>query len=598
MKWYQITEMIQKDQITRITWKRLLLAFILIGVAAAFRVWPLESLQTRLAWLTFYPAVMLVAVYGGVAVGIIATSLSCVMIIFLWPLLATQPFINDSADWLGVAVFVLTCMMISFVAEAMRCANIRAKQAQEQAQQANQTKSIFLANMSHELRTPLNAILGYSQLMQRDEFLSAKHREYLKTINRSGEHLLSLINDVLIIAKIESKGITLELSNFNLHMLIQDLQKMFQAQADEKNIALKISGLDDMPTYLYGDEKKIRVILINLIGNAIKFTHKGCIILSLSFKESAGQSFMKVVVEDTGVGIVEGDITKLFQYFVQTESGRKSGSGTGLGLAISQEYIKLMGGEISATSYIDKGSIFRFTIKIALGKGDYDHDHNQLRCVVGIKQGFAIPRILVVEDIEENRCLLVDLLSSIGFEVREAMNGKEAVEVFKQWHPDLIWMDIRMPVMDGLEATKLIRGTKEGMKVKIVALSAHVLEGEVTEILTAGCDGFVGKPYLEREIFEAMAKNLTLDYVYKTIQDEEFSAITDSKIDDEQIKKIPEPLFIELQKALLELDSKRILGVIEKITEIDMTLGASFKTLAGNMNYTQLLSLLQNKNVR
>jgi len=397
MKIYQINQKIKNNQITAITWKRLIVAFILIIVATALRIWPLESLGTRLAWLTFYPAVMLAAVYGGVIVGIIATTLSCVMIIFLWPLFSTQSFIKESADWLGMAVFFLTCMMISFVAEAMRCANIRAKQAQEQAQLANQAKSIFLANMSHELRTPLNAILGYSQMMQRDTFISAQHREYMEIIDRSGEHLLSLINDVLTIAKIESKGITLEPSNFNLHILIQDLQNMFQAQAHEKNIILTISGLDDMPTYLYGDEKKIRVILINLIGNAVKFTHKGKIIVSLSFRELVGQSFMTAVVEDTGVGILEEDMTKLFQYFVQTESGRKSNSGTGLGLAISQEYIKLMGGAISATSHIDEGSIFRFNIKIARGKDD--DDQHQLKYVIGIKKGVTIPRILVVEDI-------------------------------------------------------------------------------------------------------------------------------------------------------------------------------------------------------
>lgn len=593
MEWHMKRQI---NQITEITWKRLIVAFILIGIAAALRVWPLESLETRLAWLTFYPAVMLAAVYGGVAAGMIATTLSCIIIVFLWPILATVPFIRESADWLGMAVFFLTCTMISFVAEAMRCANLRAKQAQEEAQLANQAKSIFLANMSHELRTPLNAILGYSQMMQRDQFLSPQYREYLKTINRSGEHLLSLINDVLTIAKIESKKVTLEAANFNLHMLIQDLQRMFQAQTDEKNIVIKVNGLDEMPKYLYGDEKKLRVILINLIGNAVKFTNKGSISISFSFQEVADQLFMTVAVKDTGVGILEEDIAKLFQYFVQTESGRKSNSGTGLGLAISQEYIKLMGGEISVTSHIDKGSIFRFKIRIILGKGDND-ERSQLRYVVSIKKGFEIPRILVVEDIEENRCLLVKLLSDIGFDVREAINGKEAVEVFKQWHPHFIWMDIRMPVMDGLEATKLIRDTEDGMKVKIVALSAHVLEGEVTEILTAGCDGFVAKPYREGEIFDIMGKHLTVEYVYNTIQDEECDSIADAKLDDEQIKGIPEPLLMELQNSILELDSKKILETIEKITKINPTFGAALKKLAEKMNYSQLLLLSKNMEV-
>lgn len=583
----------QISQTTKITWKRLLLAFIFIIVAAGLRVWPLEILENRLAWLTFYPAVMLSAVYGGVVVGVLATSLSCIIIVFLWSTLATQPFVNESADWLGMVVFFLTCTMISFVAEAMRRANIRAKQAQEEAQLANQVKSTFLANMSHELRTPLNAILGYSQMMQRDALISPEHREYLKTINRSGEHLLSLINEVLTIAKIESKGVTLEFSNFNLHMLIQDLQKMFQVQVNEKNIVLTIMGLAEMPKFLYGDEKKLKVILINLIGNAVKFTQKGSILVSFSFKDLVNEAVMTVVVADTGVGIVEEDIAKLFQYFVQTESGRKNGSGTGLGLAISQEYIKLMGGEISVTSGIGTGSTFRFTIKISRGTENMDQQRRQVKYVIGIKQGFSIPRILVAEDVEENRCLLVKMLSSVGFEVREAANGQETLKVFEQWQPHFIWMDIRMPVMDGLEATKRIRATKDGMQVKIVALSAHVLAGEVTEILAAGCDGFVGKPYQEYEIFETMAAKLTLEYVYRPMDSTESDLIVDVKKNYDTMSDIPQPLRGELEESLLELDSKKIMATIEKITKIDAKLGTSLKMLAKNMNYTQLLLLAQ-----
>lgn len=587
----------QINQTTKITWKRLLLAFVFILIAAGLRVWPLESLENRLAWLTFYPAVMLSAIYGGVIVGVLVTILSCISIVFLWFILAAQPFVNEAADWLGMAVFFLTCTMISFVAEAMRRANIRAKQAQKEAQLANQVKSTFLANMSHELRTPLNAILGYSQMMQRDALISSEHREYLKTINRSGEHLLSLINDVLTIAKIESQGITLEVSNFNFHMLIQDLQKMFEVQVKEKNILLTITGLTEIPNYLYGDEKKLRVILINLIGNAVKFTHKGSILVSFSVAEVANEAMMTVMVTDTGVGILEEDMEKLFQYFVQTESGKENGSGTGLGLAISQEYIKLMGGEISVTSSIGTGSTFRFTIKISRGREDKEQQRHKLQSVVSIKPGTFVPRILVVEDVAENRCLLVKLLSSSGLEVEEAVNGREAVRLFEDWKPHFIWMDIRMPVMDGLEATKRIRATKDGSLVKIVALSAHVLAGEVAEILDAGCDGFVGKPYQEYEIFKTMAEKISLEYVYESVEREESDRIVDDEKNYETISEIPKLLRGELQNSLLELDSKRIMETIEKIAKIDAKLGIFLKILAMNMNYTQLL-LLANTEAR
>ncbi|HET7733922.1 MAG TPA: ATP-binding protein, partial [Paludibacter sp.] len=523
-------------QITHLNWKRLIVTFMLVAIAAALRVWPLQSLGSMLAWLTFYPAVMIISIYGGLWSGLIATLFTCLIVSFGWPLIVAQPFIRSHADLLGMVVFVITGSMISTVSEAMRRANRKAFEAQKQAQQANLAKSSFLANMSHELRTPLNAILGYSHLMQKDTTLHAENIEYLQIINRSGEHLLALINDVLEISKIEAKRVTLDPVNFDIHELMQDIRKMFELKTNDKGLKFFIKGVDELPRFILADETKLRIILINLISNAVKFTIEGSVTVRLSLKKETHEDiFLQVEVKDTGVGIAGEEKNKLFQDFVQTDSGKKSKGGSGLGLAISQDYARLMGGEITAESVLGQGSTFSANVKIQIAGEDCLMLEADQKQVIGLVEDQKIPRVLVAEDTDESRLLLVKILKSVGLDVREAANGKEAVEIAKAWNPDFIWMDVRMPVLDGLDATRLVKASDSGRNIKIVALSAHVLGEERREIYDAGCDGFVAKPFKENEIFDCLEKFLALKFKYTEVEKDTVTKLSDSALSLEKL---------------------------------------------------------------
>jgi signal transduction histidine kinase/DNA-binding NarL/FixJ family response regulator len=469
--------------------------------------------------------------------------------------------------------------------------------AKEAAEAANAAKSVFLANMSHELRTPMNAILGYSQLMQRDVSLRSEQREYLNTINRSGEHLLALINNVLEIAKIEAQRIFLEPVTFNLPALLRDLGMMFKVRTDAKGLRLDLDGISELPYYIVADQNKLRQILTNLMGNAVKFTEKGGVAVRYALEERTVNGMRLVVeVEDTGVGIAEEEMDKLFQTFEQTASGRRSESGTGLGLAISREYARLMGGDITVTSRVAEGSTFRLDVPVRQGRrSDVVHAEIHARRVIGLAQGQAVSRILVAEDSEESRILLVKFLQMTGLEVREAANGKEAVEICEAFQPHFIFMDIRMPVMDGLEATRRIKATGAGKSIVIAALTAHTLEKEREEILAAGCDDFVRKPFRAHEIFDVMAKHLGLEYIYEPI--EEAPAGGQAEPLPEQLKALPHSLLSELHASALRLDTVHILEVIEKITVIDAALGAALKGFAAKMDYDRLLMLLESQDV-
>jgi CheY-like chemotaxis protein len=354
-------------------------------------------------------------------------------------------------------------------------------------------------------------------------------------------------------------------------------------------------GIDNLPQYGVTDENKLRQVLVNILGNAVKFTEQGGITVRAAIEDgSAGTMRLVVEVQDTGIGIAGDELDKVFDYFEQAAGGRTKQSGTGLGLAISRNYVRMMGGDITVTSELGKGSTFRFTIDIKKGREtDFKAQVSKPR-VMGLHLGQKAPRILVAEDNSDSRILLVKILKTAGFEVKEAVNGKEAVEKFEQWRPDFIWIDIRMPVMDGLEATRRIKQTEPGKSTIIAALTAHALEEEKEMILAAGCDDFVSKPFREQEIFEVMDKHLGLQYVYEDkFMEPDAGVETDAQITPHQLATLPADLRRRLHAAVVELDKERILALIQQIKPIDAHLARALDTCVQTFALSPLLDLLE-----
>ena len=468
----------------------------------------------------------------------------------------------------------------------------------QEADTANRAKSEFLANMSHELRTPLNAILGFAQLMERDSALPSRQRESLAIINRSGEHLLNLINDVLEMSKIEAGRTVLHPEPFDLHRLLQSLQEMFQIRAEAKQLSLWFDLTPDLPQYINSDEGKLRQVLINLLSNAVKFTEKGRITLRVIREQGKDQQQTTIhfKVEDTGRGIAPEEMDKLFDPFVQTASGAQTEAGTGLGLAISREFVRLMGGDIHLASTLGQGSTFSFDVKATRVERSQLEKPPAKRRVLQLAPDQPTYRILVVDDKQENHQLLAQLLNSVGFQTRTATNGIEAIAVWQQWQPHLIWMDMRMPVMDGYEATRQIKAQPQGQKTAILALTASAFEEQRAKILAAGCDDLVSKPFSEQVIFEKMAQQLGVRYLY---QEQYPPAVPHStahqgiSLISQDLKVMPAQWLAALHQAAIEVDGELIFQLIEQIPEANHILVQGLATLTRNYGFDEIIELIQ-----
>jgi signal transduction histidine kinase/DNA-binding NarL/FixJ family response regulator len=477
--------------------------------------------------------------------------------------------------------------------------------AKESAEAANIAKSVFLANMSHELRTPLNAILGFSNLMTHDPNLPAHHKEDLTIIQQSGEHLLDLINDVLEMSKIEAGRNTLNPNSFDLHQLLSEVEEVFQSRVGEKGLSLIFDIEPNLPQFIHTDEKKLRQILFNLLSNAIKFTESGGVTLRGRFKENLPDNKVKLAfeVEDTGQGIQKDQIKDLFDYFVQTDTGKKSQEGTGLGLAISKNFIQLMSGSINVQSEVGKGSLFSFDFTAELSTGEDIQITPKKNKVVGLEPGQSTKRILVVEDREANRKLLVKLLQPFsekngesGFEVREAVNGKEAVNIWDEWTPDLIFMDMRMPEMNGHVATQIIREKVKGDSVIIIALTASAFEEDRKLILSEGINDFIRKPFKEHEIFDVLNKYLGVRFIYADEKIDEQSSNEPEGLNSAMITKelssLPPDWLLEFKQAASAADGEQIIKLLHQIYPKHKQTTVALEGLVAQYRFDLILNLI------
>ena len=465
------------------------------------------------------------------------------------------------------------------------------------ADAANQAKSNFIASMNHELRTPLNAIIGFTQLMNLDSSLTTKNKEFIQIINQAGEHLLQLINNILEIAKIDAGKTTLNIASFDLFALVDSIEKMFSLKASDKNLYLQCKWDINVPQYIQTDEEKLRQVLINLLGNAIKFTDKGGVTLSIS--KTQKNNLLKFEVSDTGYGIAPEEIDKLFQAFEQTETGRKSQKGSGLGLTISQKFVQLMGGDISVSSTVGLGTKFTFDIEIEEAELPETETANPDN-IIALAPHQPEYRILVVEILEVDSILLLEILSQIGFVVQEVTEINQITNIWENWQPHLILIDLEILTKSGKQAIEYIKRNSNTQTPIILALTTQSFQDQSSKILSTGCDDLILKPFSQRILLDKIAEHLGVSYIYANGESEEKlqiyrpqNSLQKNYLTPEMLLAMPIEWVRNLHRAAIIGDTDLMITLVEEIPESNSDLSQTLIDYVNQFQFEDITDLTE-----